>query len=66
MLGEAFDVSRQAKKVVNASLAFLRTVFWLSVKFTVIGRFSSVLCRQIFAHKVDVVAAHCPTKKLAR
>ena len=26
MLGEAFDVSRPAKKVVNVSLAFLRTV----------------------------------------
>ena len=27
MLGGAFDVSRPAKKVVNVSLAFLRTVF---------------------------------------
>ena len=27
MLGEAFHVSRQAKKVVNVSLAFLRAVF---------------------------------------
>ena len=39
VLGEAFDVSRQAKQVVTVSLAFLRTVFWLSVKFTVFGRF---------------------------
>ena len=39
MLGEAFDVSRPAKRVVNVSLAFLRAVFWLSVTFTVFGRF---------------------------
>ena len=35
MLGEAFDVSRPALLVVNVSLAFLRTVFWLSVTPTV-------------------------------